>query len=261
MHLPHDLRLRLADRELEPVSIGQSDAAVWRCTRRGHLDWYLKTASVADGGLEREAACVRWMRGVGLPVPAVIDYARESETDFLLSEAAIGTPASDSHWTRDANRVAITLGRGLARLHATDISTCPFDRSIARQLDEARDRITAGNVREDDFDEARLGRSATKLFAELMTMIPDESDRVFVHGDFCLPNVLLGEVDEELHITGLVDCGRCGIGDRHQDVALAIRSLTFNFNASVVDSFLSAYGDPSVRAKTLEFFTVLDEFF
>ena len=62
-------------------------------------------------------------------------------------------------------------------------------------------------------------------------------------------------------MTGLVDCGRAGVGDRHQDLALAMRSPTFNFGADTVGTFLSAYGSAPIDPRALEFFTILDEFF
>ena len=92
-------------------------------------------------------------------------------------------------------------------------------------------------------------------------MVPAQEDLVFVHGDFCLPNVLLAPLDGALHVTGLVDCGRAGVGDRHQDLALAIRSLTYNLGPASVSPFLSAYGGPAPDTRLLEFFTILDEFF
>jgi len=61
-------------------------------------------------------------------------------------------------------------------------------------------------------------------------------------------------------VTGLVDCGRAGVGDRHQDLALAMRSLAFNFGADTVATFLSAYGGAPIDPRALEFFTILDEF-
>ena len=61
-------------------------------------------------------------------------------------------------------------------------------------------------------------------------------------------------------MTGLVDCGRAGVGDRHQDLALAMRSPTFNFAADTVGTFLSAYGGAPIDPKALELFTILDEY-
>jgi len=262
LQLTSELKLLLAGRQLEPVSIGESGAAVWRCTQPGHAAWYLKAAPVDPRrGLEREAACMRWMREHAVPVPAVLAYRRANDIEYLLSEAGVGVPASDSEWAQAGTRVAAALGHGLARLHSTDVTTCPFNRRVQSQLDEARDRIAAGRVNEDDFDAARLGRVAADLFVDVLDMVPLHEDLVLVHGDFCLPNVLLSEIDGGLQITGLVDCGRAGIGDRHQDLALAIRSLIFNFGADTVATFLAAYGGAPIDPKTLEFFTILDEFF
>ncbi len=117
--LPDELRLLLAGRQLEPISLGESGAAVWRCTQPGRAARYLKAAlPSAQLGLEREAACMRWMRGVGLPAPAVLDYRRQSESEFLLSEAVVGVPASDNTWRDVSTQVATALGHGLARLHS-----------------------------------------------------------------------------------------------------------------------------------------------
>jgi aminoglycoside 3'-phosphotransferase II len=262
LQLTGELKLLLAGRQLEPVSIGESGAAVWRCTQPGYAAWYLKAAPVdSQRGLEREAACMGWMREYALPVPAVLDYRQSNDIEYLLSDAGVGVPASDGEWAQEGRGVAAALGHGLARLHSTDVTTCPFDRRVQTQLDEARDRIAAGRVNEDDFDAARRGRDAADLFVDVLDMVPLHEDLVLVHGDFCLPNVLLSQIGGELDVTGLVDCGRAGIGDRHQDLALAIRSLTFNFGAHTVATFLSAYGGAPIDPKAIEFFTILDEFF
>jgi aminoglycoside phosphotransferase len=204
---------------------------------------------------------MRWLRERGLPVPAVVDYRRIDLTEYLVTEAGIGMPASDNHWHLAPGAVATALGDGLARLHATDVSVCPFDRRVRTQLNEARARIAAGLVREDDFDPPRLGRTAASLFDELVGMIPVREELVLVHGDFCLPNVLLSHANDGLRITGLVDCARAGVGDRYQDLALAMRSLTFNLGPETLAPFLAAYGDPSLDSNAIEFFTILDELF
>jgi len=235
---------------------------VWKCTGVGPA-WYLKAAPVAAGlRLDHEAARLRWMHARQLLVPAVVSYINAGGSEYLLTEEAVGQPASAQKWSCRQADVAIALGRCLAVLHSVDTVGCPFDRRISVQLDEARLRIAAGEVREDDFDARRQGRTATDLFAELLTIVPECEDLVFVHGDFCLPNILLSApVSDAVHVTGLIDCGRAGIGDRHQDLALAIRSLTYNLGPEAVTPFLASYGRPSIDPRTTEFFTVLDEFF
>lgn len=262
MDLPRELQLLLPEREFEEIRLGESGAGVWRCTLAGHAPRYLKAAPIdATLALGQEAACLRWMREHALPVPPVIAYVRQGGVEYLLTESASGVPASASEWREGAERVATALGRGLARLHATNVTTCPFDRRIDRQVEEARARLAGGMVREDDFDNGRRGRRAADLFAELLDMVPAHEDAVLVHGDFCLPNVMLTHIEGDLHVTGLVDCGRAGVGDRHQDLALAVRSLTANWGPETVAPFLTAYGGPPVNSQSLAFFTVLDEFF
>ena len=248
-------------RRLEPVRTGESGALVWKCVGIGPL-WYLKAAPVAGGlRLDHEAARLRWMHARQLFAPAVVRYVNTGGSEYLLTEEAAGEPAFEQKWISRPADVAIALGRCLSKLHSVNTVECPFDRRISVQLDEARLRIANGDVREDDFDAIRQGRTATDIFAELLTMVPESEDLVFVHGDFSLPNILLSAEDSgAVNVTGLIDCGRAGIGDRHQDIALAIRSLTYNFDTAAVAPFLATYGRP-VDARTTEFFTILDEFF
>jgi aminoglycoside phosphotransferase len=64
-----------------------------------------------------------------------------------------------------------------------------------------------------------------------------------------------------VYIAGLVDCGRSGIADRHQDLALAMRSITHNFGREWVSTFLEAYGMRHPSVEKLSLFALLDEFF
>lgn len=247
----------------ERVTIGESSAGVWRCTIDGSSPVYLKTAPSAAGlQLDEEADRLRWMNEHDLPVPAVRDCGRVGSTEFLLLEEVPGLAASEPQWASCLPAMINALGAGLAILHRTSTVDCPFDQRVARQIDAARQRVAAGLVREDDFDAIRAGRRATDLFDELLTSIPADEDLVFTHGDFCLPNITLDRgPNGEVQIAGLVDCGRAGIADRHQDLALAVRSIIYNFGDSWVEPFIQAYGLPRPQEKKLRFYTLLDEFF
>jgi aminoglycoside phosphotransferase len=55
--------------------------------------------------------------------------------------------------------------------------------------------------------------------------------------------------------------GRAGMGDRYRDLALAVRSVQFNYGRGWVEPFLQASGVDSIDCKKMEFFQLLDEFF
>jgi kanamycin kinase len=71
---------------------------------------------------------------------------------------------------------------------------------------------------------------------------------VLVHGDYCLPNVLV----EDGRLGGLVDMGRAGLGDPSIDLAAAAWSLQYNFGAGHAREFLDAYGAPPMTDQAIE---------
>lgn len=86
--------------------------------------------------------------------------------------------------------------------------------------------------------------------------MPQEVDAVVAHGDACLPNLIV----DGAAFSGFIDCGRLGVSDRYQDLALASRSITRNLGPSG--------RRPSSRptawlpdAQRIRFYNLLDEFF
>jgi aminoglycoside phosphotransferase len=263
MDLPRELAARFAECAIDAVEIGESGAGVWHCRPVRAPSFYLKAAAIAaDQQLDGEAERLRWMKERRVPVPAVREYGQMGGIEYLLLDEVPGMIASDPDWTSSRSEVVSAIGSGLALLHRTSIVDCPFDQRIARQIEAARRRVETGRVREDDFDAARAGRSAVDIFDELLRSVPADEDLVLSHGDFCLPNIVLDRTPSGgVYIAGLVDCGRSGIADRHQDLALAMRSITHNFGREWVSTFLEAYGMRHPSVEKLSLFALLDEFF
>jgi aminoglycoside phosphotransferase len=71
---------------------------------------------------------------------------------------------------------------------------------------------------------------------------------VLIHGDYCLPNVLV----DQGRLSGLVDVGRAGLGDSRDDLAAGLWTLHYNFGPGYARAFLDAYGAPTITDKEIE---------
>ena len=71
---------------------------------------------------------------------------------------------------------------------------------------------------------------------------------VLIHGDYCLPNVLV----EDGHLSGLIDLGGAGLGDPQDDLAAGVWTLQYNYGPGHAREFLEAYGWPPMSDKSIE---------
>ena len=71
---------------------------------------------------------------------------------------------------------------------------------------------------------------------------------VLVHGDYCLPNVLV----EDGKLSALVDVGRSGLGNPEVDLAAGVWTLQYNYGPGFARAFLDAYGWPPMSDQALE---------
>jgi len=72
--------------------------------------------------------------------------------------------------------------------------------------------------------------------------------RVLIHGDYCLPNVLV----EDGRLSGLIDLGGAGLGDPQDDLAAGVWTLQYNYGPGHAREFLDAYGWPPMSDKSIE---------
>src|ERR1700692_648203 len=71
---------------------------------------------------------------------------------------------------------------------------------------------------------------------------------VLVHGDYCLPNVLVTDGV----LTGLIDVGHTGLGDPRQDLAAGVWGLQYNFGPGHGRNFLDPTGAPRLKNQESE---------
>ncbi|HEX7264702.1 MAG TPA: phosphotransferase [Candidatus Dormibacteraeota bacterium] len=71
---------------------------------------------------------------------------------------------------------------------------------------------------------------------------------VLIHGDYCLPNVLV----EDGRLSALIDLGGAGLGNPEGDLAAGVWTLQYNFGPGLAREFLDAYGWPPMSDRAIE---------
>lgn len=235
------------------IAVGQSGATVWRLAATPDL---VLKSEVAHAGAELpgEASRLRWMHDAGLAAPEVRDAFEQNGRHWLLMTALSG--ADLTHLVHRPGELLPLLAQALRHLHDLDPSRCPFDYRLDARIAAGADNFAAGRVDETDFDDDRLGWTGADVLDWLATHRPPTEHLVVTHGDATLPNIIAGDG----LLSGFVDCGRLGVADRWQDLALACRSIIYNCGPAHVAPFLAAYGAGWDEAR-YRYYCTLDELF
>ena len=261
--IPDEIARFCGDADWTRVAIGRSKAEVYCISRSGRPVYYLKGQPRGED-LARERDVLAWLNG-RLNAPAIAMWQTYGERDYLLTTAIPGTDAATVQGTTPEMLVR-AMAQGLRAVHRVASQGCPFDWSLDRMLEMAKANITKGHVDESDFDLSRLGMTAADVYAPVLAKWPaaepapsgatSTSGQVFTHGDASLPNVIIyrGQV------SGYVDWGKAGIGDRYRDLAISVRSIRDNLGQGLEGEFFHAYGLDPDWAK-IEFYILMDEFF
>lgn len=180
--------------------------------------------------IENQVQLMKWLEGK-LPVPKVVVYEESDGKSFLLMSKIDGKMSCDTYYLENPQILLEALARGLKMLWAVDVHGCPSVRDLDMVLKEARMRVENNLVDLDNVEPTTFSEDGFKNPEELLEWL--ESNRpafepFFSHGDYCLPNIFL----ENGEISGFIDLGRAGIGDKWNDIALCYRSLKHNFDGT-----------------------------
>lgn len=257
--LPPALRTLLQGRGWRENTIGCTATRVFEVGD----DLYLKIAPREQMDLRRERDRLQWLRGK-LPVPQVRFFAEfdappGQPDQCLLITALPGIASFDAQLEIHRPQATIRLlAETLRTIHAVSLDDCPFDQRAGVLVETAARNLRRGQVDDREFDTPWQEYSAEDMLAELRATLPRDEDLVWVHGDYCMPNILIDP--DTVTLGGVIDWGSAGIGDRHFDLALAARSITYNWGVGWVAPFFAAYGFEPDPAK-IRWFLQVDEFF
>lgn len=200
----------------------------------------LKTRDVRlrpqESDLLTEKAALSWLRGK-LPVPELRCFHAEGDTQYLLMTQMEGVTGIHPDVTGDPANLVREFARGLQEVHALSTGSCTLDWRMSRFIPWAEGLIESGALDEDIPE----GGSRTFLYEKLSDIneaVPREEDLVFIHGDYCLPNVLFTDG----RLSGYIDLGYAGVGDRYLDLVAARGTIRRNLGEDWIGPFFEAYG-------------------
>ncbi len=243
--------------QVAQVGHGESGDVVFRI--EGAPPLYAKigqaTGRISRAELAREAAALRWLQGRAT-APRLIWSGEVAGRPAMLTDAVAGVALHELAPDLAETGAAAAL-RALARLHALPISECPFDERLDVKLGECQRRVERGEVEVDRFDPDNSGAAPADILAELLARRPAAEDLVVTHGDACLPNFIVRPDGE----AAIIDLGRFGVADRHQDLALFVRSARRNFPALDIEALLARHYPVAADPGKLAYYRQLDELY
>lgn len=217
-------------------------ATVWFIDRED--GFYLKSST--PGALETEAAMTRYFHSKGLGTE-VLEYIRD-EKDWLLTRRLSGEDCVDQLYLSDPKKLCDTTALLLRQLHEADCADCPVDRT-AGYIHTARENRRLGNYNSALFPDNWGYATAEEAYAAMEAAAPFLKSDTLIHGDYCLPNIILNN----WKFSGFIDLECAGLGDRHIDLHWGIWSLGFNLKTNAYkERFLDAYGRDQIEPELLD---------
>lgn len=205
--------------------------------------FFLKAA--APGSLEKEATMTAFFHKKGYG-PEVMGFVQK-ERDWLLTRAVPGEDCTDPVIRQNPKQLSSTIGEVLRQLHDTDPTGCPVDRT-ADYIAATEKNHRLGNYDKSLFPDNWGYASAEEAWNVVCQAAPALQHDVLLHGDYCLPNIML----KDGKLSGFIDLGNGGLGDRHIDLFWGIWSLQRNLKTDQwKDRFLDAYGRDKLEPELL----------
>ena len=153
--------------------------------------------------------------------------------------------------------MAAKMGELLRSLHETEQECCPVEDRTADYLATFEEGYRIGRF-DPSYIDGRLNIHDTESAREyILKHIHLLKNEVLIHGDFCLPNIIL----DDWNLSGYIDLGGAGIGDRHIDLFWGAWTLNFNLGTEDYrDTFFDAYGKELVDEEKLLLISAIEAF-
>jgi len=160
------------------------------------------------------------------------------DRDYLITAPIRGDDGTSKKYLAEPERLSEIFGQSLRLLHEVDASDCPIKNKMYELTLMAGTNSFLQTHLDDIGEYIGIAHAETSL-AEIVATSGLLKNDVLIHGDYCLPNIILNNWAFE----GFIDVADGGVGDRHYDLAWGLWTLNRNLKSSKYGHrFLDAYG-------------------
>ena len=209
---------------------------------------YLKISP--KGKFARAAMMQRYWASKGLSGDVLLYHS--DNRDYIAVAPVPGKNGIAPEHLAEPEKLSRVFGASLRKLHDTPCEDCPVD-LLAALLNEAQTRA----FQQWPMDDLRpfIGEASTDAAREEVAANAHLLKRdALVHGDYCLPNIML----QNWQLTGFIDIAEGGIADRHYDLAWGLWTIMYNLkDKQYGEMFLNAYGRDAIDPARLRICALL----
>lgn len=229
---------------LKRNNIGYSSVCVYEVTLKNGLPGILKVQYLScRNNLNDEYNRINWLQKKFM-VPKVYGYFEDENGKYLLMERLKGIPAYET------DKYSFEIGKALKQFHDIKIDDCKFmQNSIDCLLENAIKNI---DIILTEINNLYPDMNREDVIDFLVNNKPN--DKVLVHGDFSLPNIL---IDEDGSI-GLIDLGDVSVSSKYFDFFYLRKSLIRNNKMDNFSKILEGYGINELDNKYLKWMEIVD---
>ena len=262
MNIPESIKRYIDGKQYELDDLGKSDSKIMLFD-----DMVLKIEPVRAEN-ETTVELMKWLEDK-VPAPKVIVFEKDDAYQYLLMTRVKGDVLCAAYYLEHPKELLALLASAFKMLWNVDVAGCPRTFDLDAELAEARRRVEnnlvdISDAEPDTFGEGGRFKDPYDLLSWLEANKPS-FEPVFSHGDLCLPNILV----KEGKVSGFIDLGDTGVGDKWKDIALGYRSLKHNFDGTFGGKVYPDF-DPEMLWEVLgiepdrekiDYFILLDELF
>ncbi|MBE6923700.1 MAG: aminoglycoside 3'-phosphotransferase [Ruminococcaceae bacterium] len=232
-------------------SSSSPDARVFFIENQGQ--YFLKVAP--KGSLSSEAQMTRYFHTLSLSTQVL--YYISTDKDYLLTARLHGEDCLDAKYISQPTRLCDITAQLLRQLHDTPPLHCPAPHQTAMRIRRAAENYHTSCFDSSLFPDNWGYASAEDAFRVIEQDAPCLHADTLLHGDYCLPNIILND----WRFSGFIDLGAAGIGDRHMDLFWGLWSLEFNLKTNRYNGrFLDVYGRDKIIMDVFPVIAALEVF-